>query len=37
MDNMFFDSTVMASYLGDIRPSASMFSLIKFRWSLIEG
>ncbi len=31
MDNMFFDSNVMASYLRDIRPSASLFSLIKFR------
>ncbi len=25
MDNMFFDSNVMASYLRDIRPSASLF------------
>ncbi len=31
MDNMFFDSNVMASYLRDIRPSASLFSLIKFK------
>ena len=31
MDNMFFDSNLMASYLRDIRPSASLFSLIKFR------
>jgi len=31
MDNMFFDSNVVASYLRDIRPSASLFSLIKFR------
>ncbi|DBA85819.1 TPA: hypothetical protein ACH3X1_005371 [Trebouxia sp. C0004] len=31
MDNMFFDSNGMASYLRDIRPSASLFSLIKFR------
>ncbi len=31
MGNMFFDSNVMASYLRDIRPSASLFSLIKFR------
>ncbi len=31
MDNMFFDSNVMASYLRDIRPSASLFSFIKFR------
>ena len=31
MDNMFCDSNVMASYLRDIRPSASLFSLIKFR------
>ena len=31
MDNMFFDSNVMASYLRDIRPSAPLFSLIKFR------
>ena len=31
MDNMFSDSNVMASYLRDIRPSASLFSLIKFR------
>ena len=28
---MFSDSNVMASYLCDIRPSASLFSLIKFR------
>ena len=27
----FFDSNVMASYLCDIRPSASLFSLSKFR------
>jgi len=31
MDNMFFDSNVMASYLRDNRPSASLFSLIKSR------
>ncbi len=31
MDNMFFDSYIMAPYLRDIRPSASLFSLIKFR------
>ena len=31
MDNMFFDSNVMASYLRDIRPSDPLFSLIKFR------
>ena len=31
MDNMFFNSNIMASYLRDIRPSASLFSLIKFR------
>ena len=31
IDNMFFDSNVMASYFRDIRPSASLFSLIKFR------
>ena len=31
MDNMFFDSNVMASYLRDIRPSAELFSLMKFR------
>ncbi len=31
MDNMFFDSNIMAPYLRDIRPSASLFSLIKFR------
>ena len=31
MNNMSFDSNVMASYLRDIRPSASLFSLIKFR------
>ncbi len=31
MDNMFFDFNVMASYLRDIRPSASVFSLIKVR------
>ena len=31
MDNMFFDSNVVASYLRDIRPSASLFALIKFR------
>ena len=31
MDNMFFDSNVMASYLRDIRPSAALFAPIKFR------
>ncbi len=31
MDNMSFYSNVVASYLRDIRPSASLFSLIKFR------
>jgi len=31
MDNIFFDSNVMASCLRNIRPSASLFSLIKFR------
>ncbi len=31
MDNMLFDSNVTASYLRDIRPSASLFSLIKSR------
>ncbi len=31
MDNIFFASNVMASYLRDICPSASLFSLIKFR------
>jgi len=30
MDNMFFDSNVMAAYLRDIRPSAPLFSLINF-------
>ena len=31
MDNMFFDSNVMASYIRDIGPSASLFSFMKFR------
>ncbi len=31
LDNMFFASNVVASYIRDIRPSASLFSLIKFR------
>ena len=31
MDNMVFDTSVMASYLRDLLPSASLFSLIKFR------
>ncbi len=29
--DMSFDSNVMASYIRDIRPSASLFSFIKFR------
>ncbi len=37
MDNIFSDSNVMASYLCDIRPGASLFSVIKIRWSLTEG
>jgi hypothetical protein len=31
MDNMLFYTIVMASYLRDIRLSASRFSVIKFR------
>ncbi len=31
MENMCFDSNVMASCLWDIRPSAPLFTLIKFR------
>ncbi len=31
MDNMLFYSNIMACYLCDIRLSASLFSVIKFR------
>ncbi len=31
IDNMFFDSNVMAPYLCSTRPNPSLFSLIKFR------
>ena len=31
VDNMFFDSDHMASYLGALPPSAPLFALIKFR------